>query len=71
MDHVNELRKAAKEIRKKGYAGWGNACDDAATHIVKLENELRIISTQRDDTYKLLQEAREKLQRVTFGTNNA
>jgi hypothetical protein len=43
---------------------------DVAVRVKELENELRIVAQQRDDTYKLLQEAREKIQRITFGTPN-
>jgi hypothetical protein len=51
-------------------AALESAAVASALRVRELENELRIVAQQRDDTYKLLQEAREKIQRISFGTAN-
>lgn len=38
-DHAKWLRKAAEEIRRDGWKGWGNTCSDAADELDRVYAE--------------------------------
>jgi hypothetical protein len=37
--------------------------------IEKLENEVKVVTRQRDETFEKLRAAEDRLQRITFGSN--